>query len=86
MRPLSLELCAFGPYADRVFIDFSLFGESVVFLICGPTGSGKTTLFDAMKFALFGEASGMRRPTSSFASGFANATTEPFVEFIFEQA
>lgn len=86
MRPLSLELCAFGPYANRVFIDFSLFGESGVFLICGPTGSGKTTLFDAMKFALFGEASGTRRPTSSFASGFANATTEPFVEFIFEQA
>ena len=86
MRPLSLELCAFGPYADRVFIDFSLFGKSGVFLICGPTGSGKTTLFDAMKFALFGEASGTRRPTSSFASGFANATTEPFVEFIFEQA
>lgn len=86
MKPLSLELCAFGPYADRVFIDFSLFGKSGVFLICGPTGSGKTTLFDAMKFALFGEASGTRRPTSSFASGFANATTEPFVEFIFEQA
>ena len=58
MKPLRLELQAFGPYAGRQVIDFEKLSEKGMFLIKGPTGSGKTTIFDAMTFALYGGSSG----------------------------
>ena len=57
MRPLKLSLVAFGPYANRQVFDFSELGDNNLFLITGNTGSGKTTMFDAMSVALFGESS-----------------------------
>ena len=71
MRPLRLVMCAFGPYKDKVEIDFSELGSEGIFLITGDTGSGKTTIFDGMSFALYGSASGSRRETSIFRSDFA---------------
>lgn len=84
MKPVTLELSAFGPYAGHETIDFSPLEAGGIFLVCGPTGSGKTTLFDAMKFALYGEASGNLRPAGSFASDYADPDDKPFVELVFE--
>jgi exonuclease SbcC len=84
MRPLYLELSAFGPYPGIERIDFTQFGQGGIFLITGPTGSGKTTVFDALKFALYGEASGSGRKASTFASGFAEDDAHPSVQLRFE--
>ena len=73
MRPTKLVMCAFGPYAGKTEIDFNELGTSGVYLVCGDTGAGKTMIFDAICFALFGEASGDAkggaRSTSSLRSG-----------------
>ena len=62
MRPQLLELTAFGPYAGTVRIDFGDLGDDGLFLVHGPTGAGKTSILDAMTYALYGGVSGTRRP------------------------
>ena len=78
-----MVVSAFGPYKDRVEIDFSHLGCDGVFLITGDTGSGKTTIFDAICFALYGEASGNKRENSGFRSDFASDNVDTFVELEF---
>ena len=83
MRPLKLELCAFGPYANRQMIDLERFGSSGLYLITGPTGSGKTTLFDAISFALYGNPSGQYRKTEMLRTKDAELCGETYVQFTF---
>jgi exonuclease SbcC len=82
VRPLSLELEAFGPYAGKQSVDFTALGESELFLIHGPTGSGKTTLFDAMTFALYGQVPGTRSE-SRLRAELADRGAQPRVVFRF---
>ncbi|OOL81669.1 hypothetical protein BWX42_08175 [Dolosigranulum pigrum] len=84
MRPLKLELQAFGPFRDKMVIDFSSFDQSGLFLISGPTGSGKTTLFDAMAYALYDEASGDVRERDTLKSQYANDEMLCYVKFTFD--
>ncbi len=83
MRPLKLVMSAFGPYAGEETIDFEKMGSRGLYLITGDTGSGKTTVFDALSFALFGESSGGNREPSMLRSRFAEAKTKTFVELTF---
>ena len=83
MRPLKLIMSAFGPYAGEETIDFEKMGNRGLYLITGDTGSGKTTVFDAVSFALFGESSGGNREPSMLRSRFAEAKTKTFVELTF---
>ena len=71
MKPLNLKMSAFGPYKDEVEIDFQKLGSNNIFLITGDTGAGKTTIFDAVSYALFNEVSGSNRPITSLRSKFA---------------
>ena len=82
MRPEKLTISAFGPYAEKTEIDFGKLGSGI-YLITGDTGAGKTTIFDAITFALYGEASGQVRDSAMFRSKYASPQTETFVEFIF---
>ena len=84
MRPLKLIISAFGPYKDRTVIDFERLGENGLYLITGDTGAGKTTIFDAITFALYGSASGNVREAGMFRSKYAEAgtPTEVILEFI----
>ncbi len=81
--PISLTLSAFGPYPDTITIDFESFQEDGLFLITGPTGSGKTMIFDAMIFALYGKTSGQIRQTDSLRCDRALNEISTFVEFSF---
>jgi len=84
LRAITLTIQAFGPYRDKQRIDFSSLGEEAIFLITGPTGAGKTTIFDAMCFALYGRASGSDRDQDSMRSHFAQEGESTYVEFLFE--
>lgn len=87
MRPILLEISAFGPYAEHTVIDFTPFSGKL-FLLTGETGAGKTSIFDAISFALYGEASGgkERRNGKSFRSDFSAPEIKTYVKFIFLQA
>lgn len=83
MRPEKMILSAFGPFAKETVIDFHKLGENGLYLITGDTGAGKTTIFDAIIFALYGEASGEYRESTMFRSKYATAGTKTFVELTF---
>lgn len=83
MKPLKLTLQAFGSYIDRTEIDFERLGENRIFLISGPTGGGKTTLLDAMCFALYCRATGGRRSWAGMRAAGAPPEQETLVEFEF---
>ncbi len=84
MRPVKLVISAFGPYAEKQELDFRELKGRNIFVITGTTGSGKTTIFDAISYALYGEASGESRENDSLRSHFADDDTETFVELEFE--
>ena len=84
MRPLSLEISAFGPYAGKEFIELEKLGKSGLYLITGDTGAGKTTIFDAVTYALYGEVSGENRKPNMMRSKYAQPDVPTYVELIFE--
>lgn len=84
MKPIKLTMCAFGPYAAETIIDFTLLGSSGLYLITGDTGAGKTTIFDAITYALYGEPSGTFRDANMFRCKYATSDTPTRVELVFE--
>ena len=86
MRPKKLTLCAWGPYKNKQEIDFTAFEAKGIFLITGATGAGKTTIFDAITYALYGALSGDERDKerSSVRSDFADPQTPTSVELVME--
>ena len=84
MKPLRLEMTAFGPYPKEVILDFAVLANQSMFLITGPTGAGKTSILDAMVYALYGQTSGGLRDGSDMRSDYADATTPTSVVFEFQ--
>lgn len=83
MRPLTLTVSAFGPYADKKVIDLDSLGTQGIYLITGNTGAGKTSIFDAISYASYGKTSGDDRETDELRSQYAKAGTPTFVELTF---
>ena len=86
MRPIKLTMSAFGPYAGETVVDFDKLGENGIYLISGDTGAGKTTIFDGIVYALYGEASGEKREVSMLRSKYAQPDTPTFAELVFKYA
>ncbi len=86
MRPLTLKISGFGPYCNETIIDFEKLGTHGIYIITGDTGAGKTTIFDAITFALYGEASGEQRDAGMLRSKYADENTETYVELKFDYA
>lgn len=84
MRPIKLTLSAFGPYAGKEVLDLETLGDRGLYLITGDTGAGKSTLFDAIMFALYGVTSIRKRTASEMRSTYADPTTETYVELVFD--
>ena len=86
MRPLKLTIAGFGPYAGVQELDFTALGDAGLYLITGDTGAGKTTLFDAITFALFGSPSGDSRESQMLRSKYAEADAPTYAELTFQCA
>ena len=86
MRPIRLTMSAFGPYAGKQVLEMESLGTGGLYLITGDTGAGKTTIFDAITFALYGEPSGDNRSASMLRSKYAAPDTPTDVELVFEYA
>ena len=84
MRPLELTFQAFGSYPGKESVDFRALSQRGLFVVAGATGAGKTSVFDAMVYALFGVLPGARSSEGRERSDFAEPTTETFVEFEFQ--
>lgn len=85
MKPVSIKFKCFGPYMAEQFIDFSQLEKNGIFLICGETGAGKTTILDAMCYALYGKSSGgLRGDISVMRCKLAGKNDETLVEFVFD--
>ena len=84
MRPIKLTMSAFGPYAGREVLDMESLGERGLYLITGDTGAGKSTLFDAIMFALYGVTSAGKRTAAEMRSTYAEPDTETYVELVFD--
>ena len=82
MKPVLLTICGWGPYKDKTTIDFTKFQNHNLFLITGQTGAGKTTVFDALTYALYGTLSGDVREKGFVRSDFADEDTKTYVELI----
>lgn len=84
MKPLYLELAGWGPYAGREQVDFEKLQQGELFLITGATGAGKTTIFDAITYALYGEVSGLMRAKDTLRSDFCEGDQETYVKLQFQ--
>lgn len=84
MRPLNLTMSAFGPYAGEQKLPLEKLGDNGLYLITGDTGAGKTTIFDAICYALYDAPSGVNRDSKMLRSTYAATDTETFVELVFE--
>lgn len=86
MRPITLSMSAFGPFSGKQEINFEDLGEHPLFLINGPTGAGKTTILDAICYALYGKTTGDERDGKQMRCDYADMETLTQIEFVFELA